>query len=160
MASASTSLSLSGQLLLQVASPREGRLGATRQRSFSRSMAVGASRGHLPAQGGGSGGGHVHVVTPKAAVLKAVRGPTLLGHLPAEGTGGGSGKVHAALTWTLMATAGRPTPRGRRPEEGGGGAGGKIHVAPTWTLLAVGGTTPPDQPPAEGGDGKIHAIVS
>ena len=119
-------------------------------------MAVGASRGHLPAQGGG---GHVHVVTPKAAVLKAVGGPTLLGHLPAEGTGGGGGKVYAALTWTLMATAGRPTPLGRRPAEGGGGRG-KIHVAPTWTLLAVGGTTPPDQPPAEGGDGKIHAIVS
>ncbi|PUZ50305.1 hypothetical protein GQ55_6G048500 [Panicum hallii var. hallii] len=129
MASASTSpsLSLSGQLLLQVSSPRVGRLGVTRQRSSSLSMAVGgpASPVQPPAQGNGGGGGQVHVATPRAAALMAVRGPTLLGHLPAEGTGGGGGKVHAAPTWALRSVGGPTTPPARPPAEGGGG---KIHA--------------------------------
>ncbi|KAG2577042.1 hypothetical protein PVAP13_6NG077600 [Panicum virgatum] len=127
MASAPTSPSSLSALLQQVPSPRVGRLGATRQRSSSFSMAVGgpASPVQPPAQGNHSGGGgQVHVITPKATVLKAVGGPTLLGHLPTEGTGGGGGKVHTVPIWmTLMATAGRPMPPlGHRPAEGRGAA--------------------------------------
>ena len=96
-------------------------------------MAVGGPASPIQPQVQGNhsgGGGQVHVITPKATVLKAVGGPTLLGHLPTEGTGGGGGKVHTVPIWmTLMATAGRPTPPlGHRPAEGRGGGGGKIHA--------------------------------
>ncbi|CAO2164248.1 unnamed protein product [Urochloa humidicola] len=152
MASASTSSpSLSGQLMLQVPSPRMGRLGdsGTRQRSpLTVAVRGPAPRDHqLPAQGSG-GGGKVHA-TPRA-VLMAVGGST-----PAQGNGGGGGKVHATPRPVIMVVGGKP------PAEGTSGSGGKVHATPGWALMAVGGTVQLDQLPAEGtggGGGKIHNV--
>ncbi|CAO2189610.1 unnamed protein product [Urochloa humidicola] len=149
MASSSTSPSLSGQLLLQVPSPRMGRLGGTRQRSPLSVAVKGAARsGQQPAQGNGGAGGKVHA-TPGPALM-AVGGRT-----PAQGNGGGGGKVHATPRPVLMAVG------GRTPAEGTGGSGGKVHATPAWALMAVRGTAQLDQLPAEGtggSGGKVHEV--
>ncbi|KAF8662398.1 hypothetical protein HU200_055978 [Digitaria exilis] len=125
MASAPTSPSLSGQLLLlQVSSPCMGRLGGTRQRSpLSVAVATQARPGQPSAQGNGGGGGKV-CATPRTTTLMAKRGPTPPGQPPPEGTGGGGGKVHSTPTMGLMAVGG-PMP----PPEGTDGKFHAIHDA-------------------------------
>ncbi|CAO2200642.1 unnamed protein product [Urochloa humidicola] len=132
MASASTSPmspSLSGQLLVQVPSPRMGRLSGTgtRQRSPLSVAVSGAVRsGQQPVQGNGGGGGKVHA-TSRPALM--VVGGGRHGQPPAEGSGGSGGNVHDTPAWALMAVGGTAQ-LDQLPAEGTGGGGGKIHAVP------------------------------